>query len=343
MTDLGLDCWRVGVTPVPTRPTTLRPDLWRAVASRAMLAPSAHNTQPWRFQLRGGALELRSDQSRVLPVADPQGRELVISCGAALETARVELACRGLTPLIELLPDPRDRTLLAVLHTGGYRPPSLREQALRAAIARRRTSRAAFSSAPVNGALLEQLQRAAVQGGAHLHRIAEGDRACVADLVAEGDRRQGNDPFFRAELAAWLRPEAKSTGDGMPTRSYGIPPFFARAGIALLRMLPWGSVRARRNRELARRAPALLLLGTDGDAKRDWLVAGMALQRTLLTATMQGLLAGFLDQAMAFPSLRRSLGDRVGAGTVPQLLLRVGYGQLPPPTPRRTIDEIMAE
>ena len=59
----------------------------------AVLAPSILNTQPWRFRIDGDEVEISSDRKRILPVTDPQGRELLISCGAALINLRV--AMRG--------------------------------------------------------------------------------------------------------------------------------------------------------------------------------------------------------------------------------------------------------
>ena len=49
----------------------------------AARAPSLHNTQPWRFKVSQDALELYADPKRQLRV-DPDGREMLISCGAAL-------------------------------------------------------------------------------------------------------------------------------------------------------------------------------------------------------------------------------------------------------------------
>src|SRR5581483_1336980 len=61
--------------------TTVRHALERA-AEAARLAPSIHNTQPWAFHVTSEALEMRLDRSRGLCVADPDGREALISCGA---------------------------------------------------------------------------------------------------------------------------------------------------------------------------------------------------------------------------------------------------------------------
>ena len=68
-------------------------------------APSLHNTQPWRFTVGRDAIELHADSGRRLRV-DPDGREIVISCGAALFGLRLAVRSLGRQPVVELLPEP---------------------------------------------------------------------------------------------------------------------------------------------------------------------------------------------------------------------------------------------
>lgn len=51
-------------------------------------APSVHSTQRWRWRMGQGPLHLVADRSRALPVTAPQGRNLLISCGAVPHRAR---------------------------------------------------------------------------------------------------------------------------------------------------------------------------------------------------------------------------------------------------------------
>ncbi|HEX8768431.1 MAG TPA: hypothetical protein VF714_08680, partial [Jatrophihabitans sp.] len=67
----------------------------RRAAVRATLAPSVHNTQPWRLVIGAGRLEIHGDFSRQLRLQDPTSRQLIISCGCALLNARVSLAADG--------------------------------------------------------------------------------------------------------------------------------------------------------------------------------------------------------------------------------------------------------
>ena len=78
-----------------------------------MWAPSVHNTQPWRFTAVGQQISLHADAGRQLMVADPDGREMMISCGAALFTARLALRSLGYIPETSVLPDPGQPLLVA--------------------------------------------------------------------------------------------------------------------------------------------------------------------------------------------------------------------------------------
>jgi len=85
----------------------------RAAAQRAILAPSVHNTQPWRFVLDSGGLEIHADRTRQLAVLDPTGRQLHLSVGCALLNARVLLAASGYPSRVQRLPDADRGDLIA--------------------------------------------------------------------------------------------------------------------------------------------------------------------------------------------------------------------------------------
>src|SRR3954447_4510385 len=91
-------------------------DANRALAEAARAAgraPSIHNTQPWRWQIRDGVADLYAERTRQLRESDPDGRMLITSCGAALHHACVALAAEGYTPDVTPMPDPDQPDLLA--------------------------------------------------------------------------------------------------------------------------------------------------------------------------------------------------------------------------------------
>src|SRR3954452_23916125 len=132
------------------------------ILENACRAPSVHNTQPWRWHVSGQEILLYADRSRRLEVADPSGRDLLISCGAALHHCQVAAAGLGWSARLSRLPDPSDQDLLAVVT---LRPSSVAPEqvALLRALRRRRTDRRRFDRWPVPD---ERLRRLAAVGAA---------------------------------------------------------------------------------------------------------------------------------------------------------------------------------
>jgi hypothetical protein len=109
-----------------------------------------------------------------------------------------------------------------------------------------------------------------------------------------------------------------------------------------MRTFDLGGGQAARDRELAEHSPALAILTTNADNPADWLAAGEALSRLLLTAQAAGVSASFLNQPVEVEAVRSQLRELVEGGGLPQLVLRLGYATRPGrPTPRRQLDEVL--
>ena len=113
----------------------------------AARAPSVHNTQPWRFRVGEYAIDLHADVRRKLRM-DPLGRELLISCGAALFGLRLAVRSLGYLPVVELLPDPAQLRLLARVRLGAASPMTARERRMLDALPHRHTHRGPFAPGP---------------------------------------------------------------------------------------------------------------------------------------------------------------------------------------------------
>lgn len=308
----------------------------------AILSPSSHNTQPWLFRVVDNVIYLYADRTRALPVADPDDRELVMSCGAALYSLRLAIRHFGYHESVVLCPDPGDPDWVARIEidTVAEADPDMHD--LFWAIASRRTNRCAYTVPPMIETLTENLQAAACAEGSWLH-VVQGDeqRNAVADLIAEADRVQWSDKRFRRELAAWLHPERHRSQDGIPGYTFGIAEVIAYAGPFLLRSFDWGEGQAAKDRQLVAGSPLLAVLGTETDTPTAWMEAGQALQHVLLHASSVGVSASYLNQPIEVAAIRPRLRDLLGESGFPQLLLRMGCGPDIEPTPRRPLHDVL--
>ena len=174
----------------------------------ATRAPSVHNSQPWLWRTTGAGLELLADWSRQLSRADPDGRDVLISCGAALHHLRVAAAALGWASEVRHGPDPGYPRLLASIAFTRHEASTETARRL-AALMDRQTDRRRFSSWPVPAEQLETLARAGSAWGATVTAVQdEAVRTRLLRLTVAADARQRDDAGYATELATWARERA---------------------------------------------------------------------------------------------------------------------------------------
>jgi nitroreductase len=334
--DQALQAWEV--SHVEFRAEGTFEEKARALLRFAVLAPSGHNTQPWRFLIREGHVDFYADRSRRLEVVDPHDRELVMSVGASIGTFCVAAHHFGQGTSVAAFPDPDDPDWIASVE---IHPAGSGDHDLFTAIPNRRTTRAAFDEAKLPKELLEEIETDARGEGVELAMVTGERRAGVAELVSRGDGIQMSDKGFRRELAGWVRANNSHDRDGMRGYGFGFSDFMSHAGPFVIRTFDIGRTQGAKDKRLAEKAPALLVLATATDSPPHWLATGVALVRALLRLSAAGATASFLNQPIEVAELRADLERKVGVEGFPQLLLRCGYGPPVQTEPRRPVEDVL--
>ena len=306
----------------------------------AILAPNGHNTQPWRFRVSPGQIEILPDFIRRTPEVDPDDHHLFASLGAAGETLALAAGARGHPGTLAFDAGGSG----SLVYRFGAAPPS--DLALFDAIPRRQSTRGLYDGNPVSTSDLRTLADAAAIPGVDLVLITDQPRrAALRDLVIAGNNAQLADAGFLRELKLWLRfspAQAMQTGDGLFSAASGLPTLPAWLGPRLFDLAISATSEADRYaRQIQSSAGLAVIVAARADPDH-WVRAGRACQRFALQATALGLKCAFVNQPVEVASLRPELASLVGLpGRRPDIVMRFGTGAALPFALRRPVADVL--
>ncbi|MDT7765377.1 MAG: hypothetical protein QOC63_4797 [Mycobacterium sp.] len=321
--------------------TTPDPALLCDAVELACRAPSLHNSQPWRWVAKGSTLHLYADLSRVMTAADPQGREIYLSCGAALDHLTVAMAAAGWDAAVQRFPDPHDPLHVAAMEfRPAPRPVSDDCRSRAYAIRVRRTDRRAFDTPNTRVSLEVLLRQTVIPYHVMFDVVLDDARPRLAEASRLTEMIRRNDPSYEAELAWWASSFVPNAG-----LSYSALPSAAQSDhVDVARRFPATRQRSLDDSRGNDRSMIVVLSTSDEDARLQVLRCGEALSAVLLECTMAATATCTLTHMTELAQSREIIRQLTGQRGLPQLLIRIG--QAPPEgdtvtTPRRPLNEVL--
>ncbi|WP_068269331.1 Acg family FMN-binding oxidoreductase [Aldersonia kunmingensis] len=319
-----------------TRHTQADPGTLEQAITLATRAPSVHNTQPWRWRLVDDRIDLFADDSLMLSAADSDGRELLLSCGAALHHLRTACAAAGWATEVERMPRLFHPTHLATIRLTEHRPTS-DELSLADAIVQRRTDRRPYDAHPVPPDQLQAVLAAATGTGALAREMSPIEGIYLGAAQRAAARRHAGDPDYRLELVMWSGQEC--TSDGVPASNCVAP-----QGNAPLPARVFVQGAAADDESAPMDYASLIVITTESDDPTARLRAGEAMSAAMLEATRLGLATCPVTEPLECLDIRADIRrELLDDKAYPQMVLRVGYapaGEVEP-TPRRRVADVL--
>jgi nitroreductase len=320
------------------QPTVPADELIRRAVDLACRAPSVHNTQPWCWSYDCGVLDLRADFKRRLASTDPSGRQLIISCGAALHHLSTALTALGWMADIRRLPDRASPSHLAqVRFHQCTRSPQPHDLDLLSAIRLRYSDRRPFDPADPNAPLPASLKDTVRHHGVHLTILPHSARPVLAAATEITGAARRFDVAYQTELYWWAGHSLPE--DGIQVEALATAENQARVDIG--RQFPVGSDSGS---ILHTDQSTVLVLSTDVDEHGAWLRTGEALSAVLLEATATGHATCPLTHMTESAQSREMIGSLLPDSGVPQVLIRIGSTDTDASsrqTPRRPIESVL--
>lgn len=286
----------------------------------ARLAPSRHNTQPWKFVVGADEIDLFADDTRWLRVADPERRELHASLGCALESLRIAGDFAQFGSRVQYFPVEHDKTLVARVSIERNGPKrELPAAGLLQHIVTRRTSRRRFDPAQaVSDADRKTLYGCFQRGDVSVHFVSQRPTLdSLAALEMRADTLLFSNPAYREELSHWI-------GEGFLGGAW----LLSALGRLAVAHLPVGARVAQEDADRLASAPLVAVLTTRHDRAIDHVQAGEAYMRIALVAESRGIRVQPMSQLLEVAETRAALGELFDLGDrVSQHVFRLGYAE----------------
>lgn len=326
----SVDAWQVKESDFPVNSSNEERLLF--LLNYAILAPSSYNTQPWKFNVSDNEIEVFSDKTRWLTVADADQREFYISIGCAMENLLIAAEHFGYLNNVQYFPEPNRTDLVASIRLipGGKLETS--DPGLFQAILARHTNRQPYENRTFPESDLQLLNNTTEKGLGLYVTSNPKIKSEFRDLEVRANKIQYDNVEYKSELGYWL-------GQGMmgPT---GIQAKIAQFEVLFLDV---GKDQTRKDSALLNSTLTLGFVTSRENDKTSQVKAGQLLERVWLTATARNIRVQPMSQALEVPQTKAELERLVpDNGSYVQQIFRLGYA--PPETeytPRRPLEEVL--
>jgi hypothetical protein len=315
----------------------------------ASLAPSSHNTQPWKVRvLSDREVLVLLDQGRLLPAVDPERREALVSVGAFLENLALGAESQGLAASVEITIDDPAGTGVARV---SFKPATVAGDAkILEALLARETFRGKLPSTPLPDETVQGLAATAPSRWTFFPSGSpEGN--WIREALAESNRLQASRDDAMEELAAWIRfsPGAVARHrDGLTTAGMSLPApirafmalFFNGKSVTGHAFREAGVTKAR---EQAGSCAGFFVLASPDGSPRSAVQAGRELESFWIEAVRRGVAVQPMSQLLEESPWKEEAASRLGTGGTVQMVLRVGLAMSPPRpvSPRRSLESFV--
>ncbi|MCX6680321.1 MAG: hypothetical protein NTX42_08155 [Methanothrix sp.] len=316
--EASLDAWNIKESDFPANDS--REEKLTFLLNYAVLAPSSHNSQPWKFNVTNESILVFADRSRGLQVADRDQRELYISMGCALENLVIAAEHFGYNCSVSYFPGEKDLVAKVVLQPAANPLNPSRDTRLFSAIFSRQTNRNPYEPRAISQSDLETIKSLSSDEDVGIFITSDSAiKKGFQDLVVQANGIQYSDANFKSELGHWL-------GQGVmgPT---GMQAKMAQLAVVFLDM---GPEQSKKDAELINSTLYLGFISTTKNDSISSLKAGRVLERFWLAAAALGVSMHPMSQALEVGETKVNLTELLPASSgmmQVQQAFRLGYAK----------------
>lgn len=316
----------------------------RFLLGYAILAPSAHNAQPWQCRIEDKTVLIFFDRNHDLPESDPTSRQAFLSLGAFVANLVISAeAFGGKTDTVWLPHISRNDCVAKITIDGQSNWGKTINQAQLDLITTRRVDRSIYTLRSLPTDLETRLRRIVTNSQHEIKVITDiKSRTRIAQTVAHGMAFAFKSQPFRRELSRHVVPNSSSQRFGIPGYTAGLNGLTSYLIPRLMWSFDIGKSQAKLELRRFASSPGIIVLGSLIDNPRSWLETGFVYQHVALELTRLGIVHAVSGAPVEAPTLPQKVQSIIGSEFRPMMVFRIGYSNRPAShSPRRTVSDIL--
>lgn len=332
--------WRVSEQDFP-RNGSVENQL-RFLVRYAILAPSSHNTQPWRFSIEKNIIKIYPDFDRSLQYADRTNREMYISLGCALGNLIIASYYFGFAPKIEYLPED-DLTDPAVKVSLISKEMNSKLKEIFLYITKRTTNRMEYLTKTIPEKVLKQIISYNDEPDIKAYFVSNNeDKKRIVEMVVEASTFAFKDSIFKDELSHWVTSVYTKRVDGIALFGFGMPHLLTIFAPMMIKNMP-AKIQAGLDKKMMTTAASFIILTTKENTKEYWVKAGKIYEFLTLACLKEGVATAPWAGIVEYETTNKKLKGLLKTHDVPLFFARMGYAlKQPHLSPRRPLEDVLS-
>ncbi|MBX4210633.1 nitroreductase [Candidatus Parcubacteria bacterium] len=271
----------------------------RNILEAAILAPSGENSQPWKFKIKGLAIQLHNVSERDTSLYNWSQRGSDVANGAAIENIIIASMQYGYLPTVNLFPDSQNRNFVAeILLTKSH----TEKDDLYSYIPKRITNRKAYKDLELKKEEIDQLKKSVdeIGYGKLLLSQDKSDKSMLSVAGSVNEKIMFNNPYlhdFFFSHINWNKKEDMEKKVGFFIDTLELPPpakvafriFKHWSVMKILNKIGINKAISKQNAKTYASAAAIGIIVAEGNEPKDFVMTGRVMQRMWLKATKFGL------------------------------------------------------
>lgn len=338
---LNYQPWFLRVDDFYTQPES---DRIKFLLNFAVLAPSSHNSQPWRFEVKGRQISIFLELARRLREGDKNDRQAYISLGCAITNIVTAADHYGLGPTIKYFPNAGRKRLAANITLGkkSFAAPRTRDHPV-FAILKRVTNRNEYRSKLPSGTILNKIKSFDTNDLSVFLITEKSKKSQLADIALASSVAAMEDRYFRRELSMYVKSNTTSSPVGMPCFGMGIPTPISFFAPTMIKFFNMNRLNLKKDESLLKEhTPVFAVIASRLDDAESWIKTGQAYQNIALLGARKGLASAMWASPIQIGEYYREFQRVLQTNFRPQAFFRLGYPvKKTPHSPRLMLVDVL--